>query len=33
MLLQTEKQNSKDDAYTSDIIKMIEDEANGDAPK
>lgn len=29
ILLRTEKQNSKDDAYTHDVIKMIEDETSG----
>ena len=33
MLLRTEKQNSKDDAYTNDVIKMIEDETSGVASK
>jgi hypothetical protein len=33
MLLRTEKQNSKDDAYTNDVIKMIEDETTGVASK
>jgi hypothetical protein len=28
MLLQTEKQNSKDDAFTNDVIKMVEDETS-----
>jgi hypothetical protein len=29
ILLRTEKQNSKEDAYTNDVIKMIEDETSG----
>ena len=33
VLLRTEKPNSKDDAYTNDVIKMIEDEASGVASK
>jgi len=33
ILLRTEKQNSKDDAYTNDVIKMIEDETSGVATK
>jgi hypothetical protein len=33
VLLRTEKPNSKDDAYTNDVIKMIEDETSGVASK
>jgi len=33
ILLRTEKPNSKDDAYTNDVIKMIEDETSGVASK
>jgi hypothetical protein len=33
ILMRTEKQNSKDDAYTNDVIKMIEDETSGVAAK
>jgi hypothetical protein len=29
ILLRTEKQNSKDDAYTNDVVKLIEDESSG----
>jgi hypothetical protein len=33
ILLRTEKQNSRDDAYTNDVIKMFEDETSGVAAK
>ena len=33
ILLRTEKQNSKDDAFTNDVVRMIEDESSGVAAK